>query len=45
MMNGFPYSDVSARALEPCTLLEYLVCLASVIVRIAHLSYVRMFVE
>lgn len=45
MMNGFPCSNRSARALEPCTVLEYLVCLSSVVVRVACVSYMGTFVE
>lgn len=45
MMNGFPYSNTSARTLETCTVLEYLVCLSSVIVRIACGSYMGTLVE
>lgn len=44
-MNDFPYSNRSDKACEPCTVLDYLVCLSSVIVRIAYVSYMGAFVE
>lgn len=43
-MNAFPYNR-SARALEPYTVLEYLICLSLVVVRIAHVSYMGTFVQ
>lgn len=45
MMNDFPYSNRSDKACEQCTVLDYLVCLSSVLVRIACVSYMEAFVE
>lgn len=44
-MNDFPYSNRSDKAYEQCTVLDYLVCLSSVLVRIACVSYMGTFVE
>lgn len=45
MMDDFPYSNRSDKACEQCTVLDYLVCLLSVLVRIAYISYMGTFVE
>lgn len=44
-MDDFPYNKRSDKACEQCTVLDYLVCLSSVLVRIAYVSYSGTFVE